>query len=365
MHLALILDEERLAHEHAMINRLSVGLIAEGVTVTSIVPDTFAAETADEDEQRIALAARIPTSLRVLPWMRGERRGRLEEAFERKVPDVIYAVGEQGWSLGRDVARSFDRPLLLDLWSAGQLRRLGRRRTGDEVAGYTAPTQHLADAMRDRVDPRLVFLVPMGVGLPGEPRTVLADPDRSIALTVTGGGRDVRSYEAMLRGLSRVIKEMPQIQVFLELDGPHEHEIWRSARRLGLLENVSAITNAARHRALLTRCDLLLVPEQYGEVRSIVLEAMAFGMPVVASEDPFLDMLVDGKTAVVVAEANPDAWARPLRRLLTEPEAARALGLAGRERVAVDHRSSDQVARLIDVLERLTSAEGYRFHEGV
>ena len=39
MHVALIFCEERLLHEHVMLNRLAIGLIAEGLRVTRIVPD--------------------------------------------------------------------------------------------------------------------------------------------------------------------------------------------------------------------------------------------------------------------------------------------------------------------------------------
>ena len=44
MHLAMIIDEQRLAQEYMMLNRLAVGLIGDGIQVTRIVPAEVASE---------------------------------------------------------------------------------------------------------------------------------------------------------------------------------------------------------------------------------------------------------------------------------------------------------------------------------
>lgn len=361
MHVALIVDEERLVHEHTPLNRLSIGLIGEGLQLTRIVPDVLPARVVDEGEQRVALAARLAAPMKVLPWVRRERAERLLEAMEKGPPDVLYALGTDAWALGLDLARAMDRPLVVDIWSAAQIRRAPRGRRAAVVAGYIAPTRPMAEALRARVDPGLVCLVPPGVASPPEPRAILPHPEKAIALAIIGGGRDVPAYRALLGGLSRLVRQMPQIQAFLELAGPREHEIWRYAQQLELLENISAITDASQHRSLLTRCDILLMPERYGELRSIMLEAMVYGMPVVAADDPFLDMLVDGESAVIVSGAGPEEWARRLQGLLGDPEEAKALGLAARERTASLHRSSDHVARLMETFQRIARGGAFPF----
>ena len=105
------------------------------------------------------------------------------------------------------------------------------------ASGYVAPTEPLARELRERVEEGLVCTVPMGVAVPDVPRSILVDADSSIALAVLGGARDVRSYQALLTGLARVVRDLPHVQVFLELNGPNEHEIWRHARRLGSLRS--------------------------------------------------------------------------------------------------------------------------------
>ncbi len=361
MHVALIVDEERLVHEHTSLNRLSIGLIGEGVQLTRIIPDELTSQAVDQGEQRVALAAKIQTPMRVLPWSRRDRTDRIFEAMEKEPPDVIYALGEEAWDLGRDMAKAMDRPLAVDVCSAVDVRRVPRGRAASAVACYITPTGPIAALLRKRVDPGLICHVPMGVALPAEPRKIFTDPDSAIALAIVGSARDVPAYRALLGGLSRVTRKMPQVQAFLELCGPNEHEIWLHARRLDLMGNVSAITDAARHRALLTKCDILLMPERYGELSSLLLESMAFGIPVIAGDDPFLDMLVDGESAIIIKQADAEGWARQLQRLLTDPDAARSLGQAGREHVATHHRSSDQVSKLIKQFQRIVGGGVYQF----
>jgi glycosyltransferase involved in cell wall biosynthesis len=96
-------------------------------------------------------------------------------------------------------------------------------------------------------------------------------------------------------------------------------------------------------------------------MRSLILEAMAYGLPVVMSHDPVLDMLVDGETAAVVGGLDAGEWARSLRRLLAEPENAREIGRAARERIQRHHRSTVQVEQLLEAFQRVAAGGAYPF----
>ncbi|MFB3138691.1 MAG: glycosyltransferase [Phycisphaerales bacterium] len=360
MHIALIIDQERLAHEQSMLDRISVGLIDRGAQLTTIVPDTQPVDDAQQSAQLVA-AGRIEVSMNVPPWMRRTRAHRLAKALESAVPDVLHAVGDRAWMVGLDLARVVDRPVTIDVWSADQVQRVPHRRSASQVAGYVASTEPIAEGLRKRIAPELVSLVPIGVTLPPHPREVLANPQDMIALAIIGSGRDIAAYRAMLGGLSRLTQEFPQIQGCLELRGPHEHEIWQCAQRLNLRGHLSAITDAALHRRLLTGCDVLLIPERLGHVRSLMFEAMAFGMPIVASDDPFLDALVPDETAIIVGNADPQEWAQQLRRLLIQPELARSVGASAQALIAARHQSTDQVGKLMAAFEQVLSGGAHSF----
>lgn len=350
MRLAIIIDEERLNQEQPMLHRLCIGLMAEGVQVTRIVPDSIDADRIDQRERRIALAGRVQTPLKVLPWMRSERLANLLDAMERAMPDVLYAVGHSAWPVGRDLAEALDRPLLLDISSTAQAALVPPRRM--IVAGYVVASSGLASALGRSVDQSLIHVVPMGVSLPAEPKRVVGDRDTA-CLAVLGACRDLVAYRALLTGLSRVTRQYRGIQLIMELQKPLEHDIWREAERLDLVANISAISSASAYRALLASSDAVLLPEVGGEVRSIVLECMAAGVPVLARADEALDMLIDQRTAVIINAPDTDQWVSNVLRLLEEPQWATSIGLQGRLAVERDHRSARQVSGLLNVLEKV------------
>ena len=172
-----------------------------------------------------------------------------------------------------------------------------------------------------------------------------------MTLAIIGGGEDPAGSTAALVGLVGLIKDLPQVQACLELRGPAAHDVWRCARRLDLLGHLSTIADAAAHRRLIGGCDVLLMPQRTGELRSIVLESMAVAMPLVVADDPCLDMFVAGETALVVGQASPDEWAQTLRRLLTEPGLPQRLGRNARAWVSRRHTAQLQVERLIGAFE--------------
>ncbi len=352
MHVALIIDDERLERERQSLDRTAAGLDALGVRVTAVLPE---AETgADLELPGVSPAAVVRTRMKVPAWFRPARARRLAAGLSQQVPDLAYAVGAAAWPVGIDIARVLGCPLVLDVWSAELLRHVPRGRGAAHVAGFVAPTEPIADAIRRRAGADLVSLVPPGVDVPRRPRRVRA-PEGAIAIAIIGSGRDLAAYRAVLEALGGIVRALPQPQACLELRGPAAHEIWRLARRLDLLPYVSSIADAAHHRTLLVGCDVLVIPERFGQMRTLILEAMALAMPIVAADDPFLSMLVPDRTALIVGADDPDEWAAQVRRVLEDDHLAARLGRAARALVAEHHRPDAQVERLAEALQAALS----------
>lgn len=361
MHVALLIDGARLAQEQAMLNRLCIGLMAEGLQITRIVPDDLDDARLGEGEQRIALAARFEAPMKVLPWMRGARVQRLVEELDDRVPDVLYAIGRQTWDLAIGLSEAISRPTLIDVWSLEHERWLPTLKTAASLAGYVTPCRGIEAQLERRFGGEHVDLAPMGVSIPPRPAEALAAPERSIAIAVLGAARDLAAYRALFGGLKSVIDRRPTLQVILELPGGQDDDVWRFAEQAGLIARVSAIGDATEHRRLLTQCDLIVMPERTRELRSVLLECMAAARPVACAASEPLDMLRDGETAQVVKAPSPDTWAQTLERMLANPAETRALGAAGRDHVSKSHRSSQQVERMVQSLEQVRSGGPYRF----
>ena len=360
MHVALIVDHDRWRREHALVGRIASGLRDRDIQLTAVLPDAARLDAAG-DEPPLEGAAEIYTPMQVPPWMRRARARRLAASLPAGVPDVIHAIGEDAWRVALDLARELDRPVTLEVWTAELIKRIPPGRAAWRVAGYIALTESIAEAVRHRVDGHLVSVVPIGVEIPAHQRQVLTDRENSMTLAILGSGRDLVGYRALLTALSRLISDLPQIQVCLELRGPGEHEIWRHAHRLDLLGHISSVVDAAMHRPQLTGCDVLVLPERQGQIRSIVLEAMAAGMPAVTADDPYLDILVPDETALIVDHAVPDDWTDKLHSVLTDPTVAPRLAATARSTVADCHRPAKQAERLAAVFRQVVSGGAHAF----
>ena len=82
-----------------------------------------------------------------------------------------------------------------------------------------------------------------------------------------------------------------------------------------------------------------------------LLEAMAMGKPIVASDRAILhDYVEDGVEALLVPPEDPAALRGAIERVLADPELARSLGAAARARVERSNTSSGFAARLAPLL---------------
>jgi glycosyltransferase involved in cell wall biosynthesis len=82
-----------------------------------------------------------------------------------------------------------------------------------------------------------------------------------------------------------------------------------------------------------------------------LLEAMAMGRPIVASERAILrDYVEDGVEALLVPAEDPAAMREAIERVLADPELARSLGAAARARVERANASSVFAAGLAPLL---------------
>ena len=102
---------------------------------------------------------------------------------------------------------------------------------------------------------------------------------------------------------------------------------------------------AARLQAAYEAADVFCLPTRFEPFGIVVLEAMFNGLPVVGARSWAMpDMVDEGVTGHVVDRDDVDALADRLLRLLTDPEAARRMGEAGRRR-AHERFTWDAVAR--------------------
>jgi glycosyltransferase involved in cell wall biosynthesis len=116
-------------------------------------------------------------------------------------------------------------------------------------------------------------------------------------------------------------------------DGPALTEVTSALTRNGLSQRVELLGARADVPDLLARSDVFVLSSCSEGFPVSVLEAMAAGLPVVASNvGGVAEAVVDGETGFLVPAADTGALARALERLLADGDLRRRLGAAGRAR---------------------------------
>ncbi|WKZ28809.1 MAG: glycosyltransferase family 4 protein [Patescibacteria group bacterium] len=161
--------------------------------------------------------------------------------------------------------------------------------------------------------------------------TVIPPPGGNIIGVISRLSRE-KNVSLALRAFALVQKELPEAKLEVFGDGPERTMLVRLAAELGIAGATTFHGFVERIRGA-GRFDVLAVPSLKESFGMAALEAMADGIPVVAARVGGLpEVVVHGKTGLLVPSENPRAMADALLELLRDPGLAARLGAAGRER---------------------------------
>jgi glycosyltransferase involved in cell wall biosynthesis len=214
-----------------------------------------------------------------------------------------------------------------------------------------AVSQAVARALRRRLHPAgRLRVVPNGIALERVDAPV-PPADLAAARAALGpvDGRSVVAVVARLKDQHVLVRALGLIEhpVLLALvgvaeDGPLGALIAAVPPR----HRVVCVPLTDRPLAFYHLAQVSALPSRIEGLSQALLEAMALGLPVLASDaggNP--DLVTDGRTGLLVAARDPRAWARALDRLLGDPAQARVLGAAGRDLVRADFTLERTVER--------------------
>jgi glycosyltransferase involved in cell wall biosynthesis len=156
-----------------------------------------------------------------------------------------------------------------------------------------------------------------------------------------------KGVATFLKAAARVSKASPEARFLVVGDGPLREELLGLAGRLGMEDRVRFLGYRTDARALIGLLDVLVVPSLTEGSPLIVLEAMAAGVPVVASAVGGIpDQARHGEEGLLVPPGDPEALAGAMGELLRDPSRARLLGAAGRRRTENEFSHETLVRRI-------------------
>jgi len=173
-------------------------------------------------------------------------------------------------------------------------------------------------------------------------------------LLCLGRLNSVKGFDTAVAAFSLVVQRVPRARLVIAGDGPERLSLAREVRTLGLEAAVEfpGWIPPGRVPALINGATLVLVPSRYEAFGLAALEAAQMARPVVASRVGGLpEVVVEGKTGLLVEPEDEKGLARAIVTLLQDPERTDRLGRAARDR-ARDVFSLDRCAEAYDDLYR-------------
>lgn len=261
---------------------------------------------------------------------------------------------------------------MLELNSSNWKYNLLRRLTTPFVDRYIAVSRDLERWLRKRVRVPTHKLVQIYNGVdtsvfhPAQakykslPIENFASPD-SIVIGTVGRLEPIKDQITLIRAFVHLLESQPDLRAKLRLIIVGNGSLLDEA--INLLKSANAMNFAwlpgARKDVpqLLRRFDIFALPSRREGISNTILEAMATGLPVVASEvggNP--ELVIDGVTGMLLPPANIESMAHALLNYIRNPQQRLDHGRAGRERVEKEFALSTMVERYLVVYDSLLGA---------
>ncbi len=358
MRVLLLADRVFAAHERVLIERVAVGLVAEGIDVHCALPAhrkgastpfTLAREPVVYNDRGLAFTR----SIRAAQIARQVNRD--TKSTESSI-DIVHVFGGSAWGMGKELGELFDCPVAYEVWREGMIERATRVHSRTpKTSGFFAPDTPIEQALIRAGMGSQTRLTHWGAIAAQNPREPFVDgQDHSVVLVSSGRDRD--GCAAAFDGLVTAIGSREDVLVFVNAQAAEQGGIWKQAQRLGVLDKLTVVEQMEDRRDLILRCDMLVYPDQRHEHRTILLDAMGHGLAVVAARDERVSVLVPHETALVVDSPVGDQWASKIGELLENPAEARRLGQSARVYIQQHRRMGVHVASLVDAYAWMTES---------
>ncbi len=285
---------------------------------------------------------------------------RLRKLIKAEQPDIVHTWLFAANAYGRLMVgrRRSPRPKLIvsercvDVWKAGWQLWLDQKlieRT-DRLIGNSVAVAEFYKSIGYPAD--RISVIPNGIEVP-EPTpfdrdTLLAEleiPRGAPVIGFVGRMAKQKRVDDLVFAMALVSILRPDAHLLLVGDGPERDNLMKFARDIDIDHHTRFTGHRADAAKLLRIMDLFWIASDFEGQSNSIMEAMAAGLPVIATDiPPNRELVVDGETGFLVRVGDRAGFQQFADRILADPELARRLGDAGRERMRQNFSIDKMVA---------------------
>jgi glycosyltransferase involved in cell wall biosynthesis len=178
-----------------------------------------------------------------------------------------------------------------------------------------------------------VIVIPNPVELPRTAADVATNAPRVAYLGVI---KDAKGTFDLLEAWTEVVRAFPEARLVVAGSGEVEKLHYKACER-GVLETIDTPgwVGGTEKAALLLQASVFVLPSHFEALPMALLEAMAAGLPVVATRVGGIpDVVSDGRDGLLIEPRDTAALAGEIETLLADPVRRATLGRAARRRIA-------------------------------
>jgi glycosyltransferase involved in cell wall biosynthesis len=167
-----------------------------------------------------------------------------------------------------------------------------------------------------------------------------------------------KGIDVLLQAWSLLSKQAPQARLIIAGSGPLQPQLERMAQALDILDSVEFVGLQGDVQSLLHESNVAVLPSRWEGMPVAILEAMACGLPCVASYvSGSEDIIQHGVNGLLVEPEDYRGLAEALLTLLRDPALAQQYGNAARVTIE-KHYSLERITdKYIELYGRITSSE--------
>lgn len=275
-------------------------------------------------------------------------------AFLCRVPVIIHTPhGHVFWGyFGPWQTRLF---ILLERWTAritNMIVALTPRERDDHLRFRIATQEKFmvihsgVDLSRFRPDPARKT----------EIRSALKIPSERIVIVTVGRLTAVKGQDTLIRAIAECLRQGEKVFLLILGEGELRSDLAALSAELGIEEAVHFLGWRSDVASVIAACDIFCLPSRNEGMGKVLVEAMAMGKPIVASDIGGIpDLVHPGENGILVPVGDTAGWAEAIARLCRDPKERQRMGNAG-TRMSAYYSAEAMLQQIDQMYERLLNA---------
>lgn len=221
------------------------------------------------------------------------------------------------------------------------------------------PGRHLIRAIRSRYPDCAVAHVPNGFHFSDFAAPIVEDTTLSPYMLYAGRLVSGKGVDTVIRALAILRDSAPHLRLVIAGEGYYRAELERLVEELHLCDAITFLgwLDDAKARQTMLGASIFVAPSKSEAFGLSVIEAMASGRPIIASDIPAHHELIDHEaTGLLVNQHDERLWAAAISRLLTAPKVGQFLARNAQQSVRERYDWPAIIEKTIDVYKSIDHA---------